>query len=179
MRLTAITFPQTAFCDGQSVRSTGRLSSRIHYTADHAVCRIKNSYDDIGEQSATKLAKFPANERNRDPTDAEKLPWAVCPSQVAVSTLINEGRRPQDWNSALPDSRTAMAWLLTAHVLAHLRVSSVGCGLSLTNVWHYRLYRRPKQYSPYLRWHQLLPAWVRSCSSHLMEKAELPPRNLV
>ena len=99
-------FPQTAFLGDGTISPVNWKVKQSYslYVQIMPFAEQKELYDDIVEQSATKLAKFPANELEiRDLTDAEKLPWAVCPSWTG-QYVDDEGRRPQDWNSALPDS---------------------------------------------------------------------------
>ncbi len=97
-------FPQTAFLGDKSITATNFKTKQSYslYVQLLPFAEQKELYDDIVNASGDKLETFPTNESTiTDITNASKVSWMVCPTFTGAY-IDQEGRRPQDWNSALP-----------------------------------------------------------------------------
>lgn len=97
-------FPNVAFLGDNSITDTNFKTKQSYslYVQLLPMAEQKELYDSIVTASGDKLKTFPNNENTiTDLTNASKISWCVCPSFTG-SYVDNEGRRPQDWNSALP-----------------------------------------------------------------------------
>ena len=97
-------FPNVAFLGDNSITDTNFKTKQSYslYVQLLPMAEQKELYDSIVAASGNKLNTFPNNENTiTDLTNAAKISWCVCPSFTG-SYVDNEGRRPQDWNSALP-----------------------------------------------------------------------------
>ena len=98
-------FPQTAFLGDKSITSTNWKTKQSYslYVQLLPMAEQKELYDEIVAESGDKLKTFPTPESEiTDLTNAQVIPWTVCPSWTG-QYVDNEGRRPRDWNSSLPD----------------------------------------------------------------------------
>ena len=99
-------FPQTAFLGDNSLTATNWKTKQSYslYVQLLPMAEQKELYDAIVAASTNKLKTFPTPESTiTNLTNAQVISWTVCPSWTGLY-LDNEGRRPQDWNSALPDN---------------------------------------------------------------------------
>ena len=97
-------FPNVAFLGDSSITDTNFKTKQSYslYVQLLPMAEQKELYDSIVAASGNKLKTFPNNESTiTDLTNAAKISWCVCPSFTGAY-VDNEGRRPQDWNSALP-----------------------------------------------------------------------------
>ena len=98
-------FPQTAFLGDNSITATNWKIKQSYslYVQLLPMAEQKELYDEIVAASGNKLKTFPIPQSKiTNLTDAQVIPWTVCPSWTG-QYVDNEGRRPRDWNSSLPE----------------------------------------------------------------------------
>lgn len=103
-------FPQTCFLGDSTITDNNFKTKQSYslYVQLLPFAEQKELYDDIVVASGDKLETFPANQSViTNITNASKVQWMVCPTFTGTY-IDQEGRRPQDWNSALPDNGTGL-----------------------------------------------------------------------